>query len=464
MTVTHKIVLSNLVVFGALLSGLAMVVYHRTARSETAEIDSRLGSSAAKIITEFEDEWEEDPLPEWDQIMGIQADGLPTLYMLVRDVDGHVIFAHDSASAPTPDALASAESGKSVHETVSVNGRRLRQAAYPIAPDEEVAFTLTVSTPLAESDARLSRLALMLMVSVAVVLLLASAATHLVTRWAFTPMSRMVRAAEEISALRLDRRIEQSTSRDEVARLASALNNMMDRIEAAFKSQRQFVADASHELRTPLTVIMGELEYIQKRLDHEGNKENVRTALEELGRLSRLVEQLLVLARIDAGKLTLDLTTVRLDEVLLDCVRFVQEEARRKELDMRVDVEAAVELQADPVKLKSIILNLLENAVRYTQNGGSVSAVLRHASGGKAELTVADTGPGIRAEDRPRVFDRFYRAAGARTGGDGSGLGLAIARELVDLHRGHISLDDAGPRGASFTVELPVLQPGSTSS
>jgi signal transduction histidine kinase len=230
---------------------------------------------------------------------------------------------------------------------------------------------------------------------------------------------------------------------------------MMDRIEAAFKSQRQFVTDASHELRTPLTVIIGELEFVQQQLQDEKQLAGIDTALAELDRLTRLVDQLLTLARIDARKLELERGTVRLDELVTDCVRLLYHEAARRGIQIDLHVEQAVEVFADPVRLKSVIINLLENALRYSPRGGSVSVSLQTPANGYVQLQVSDTGPGIAPDDRPKVFDRFFRTSEARASTEGSGLGLAIARELVDLHGGRITLQES-TGGASFTVELPL--------
>ena len=455
VSIKGKIVLANLAVFGILLSGLAYFVYNRTSNSEIEAIDLRLESCAAKIITEFEDEWEEEEVPEWDDILHISAEGLQSVYMSLRTIEGRVIFANDSIEPLRPETLARVITGESTQETSERHGQQLRVAVFPIATDDEVDFTLTLMTPIAEINVRLRQLALMLLGSVAVALILASIAVYVVTRVSLGPMAQMVATAEQISADKLDQRIGLPTQNDEVTRLGIALNDMMDRIEAAFKSQRQFVTDASHELRTPLTVIIGELEFIQAQLEQEVLKENVRTALGELDRLARLVDQLLTLARIDARKLILDKKTMRLDEILVDCIKLLHKEAESREIQMKVHVEKAIELNADPISIKSVILNLLENAIRYSGSGGTVSATLQEVSTGIAELTVSDTGPGIATEDRPQVFDRFYRAASSRAASNGSGLGLAITKELVELHSGRIQIEDGPEGGTLFRVELP---------
>jgi len=459
MSIKSKIVSANLVVFGILVSALAIFVYGNTARSEIAAIDLRLESCAAKIITEFEDEWEEEKVPEWDDILNISVEGLRDIRMSFRTVGGRVLFTNDSIAPPQAEVLQSVMASQPVIKTVVRGEEEFRLAVFPVIVDNRVEFTLALMTPIEEIYARLSRLALILFASVVVSLLLASLAIYLVTRVSLEPMTQMVKTAEQISADKLDQRINLPERCDEVTRLGAALNDMMDRIETAFESQRRFVTDASHELRTPLTVIIGELEFIQASLEQNSLKENIRTVLGELDRLTRLVIQLLTLARIDAGKMILDKKPVRLDEVLIDCIQFMDKEARNRSIEMNINIEKALELYADPIRLKSVILNLLENAVRYNRHGGKVWVNLREISIGRAEITISDEGPGISDVDREKIFDRFYRSAMARAEGNGSGLGLAIVKEIVELHAGQVKVSANQGKGTSFTIELPINQP-----
>jgi two-component system OmpR family sensor kinase len=328
--------------------------------------------------------------------------------------------------------------------------------SFPVPIDENFRFTLTLAASVDEVRARLDRLAMILFGSVLTVLLVAAAAIYFVTRRYFRPMSQMVTTAEQISANKLDKRLLLPAHADEVTRLGKALNDMMDRLESAFKSQRQFVTDASHELRTPITVIIGDLEYLRSQIDREDLRASIDDALSELDRLTRLVEQLLTLARIDAGKLVLERKRIRLDEILVDCVKLLRKEALKANVRVDVHVETVMEMHGDEVRLKSVILNLLENAIKYSESGGAVAARLRESPAGFAELTVSDSGPGVTDADLPKIFDRFYRGANSRAAGGGSGLGLAIAKEIVELHGGGIHAM-ANPEGGSlFKVQLPV--------
>jgi len=456
MTIKSKIVTANLIIFGILISGLAYFVYSRTAQAELDAVDLRLEACAAKIITEFEDEWEEEKEPEWDDILLISAEGLTDVSMAMRTLDGRLVFGVDSLQLPSNEQLRVIRNNKTVVEIVNIGGLSLRRVVYPVGDDGEVEFTLTLITSIGDSVARLNRLALVLFGSVLMSLIVASAAVLLVTRAAFRPLSAMVETAEQISADQLGKRLRLSSQADEVARLGKTLNEMMDRIEVAFKSQRQFVTDASHELRTPLTVIIAELEFIQGGLTNDTLKVNMSTALGELDRLNLLVDQLLTLARLDAGRLVLDRSLIRFDETVIDCVQLLKHEAQRRKIGMQVNIDGAVEIDADPIKIKSIVLNLLDNAISYNRSGGTVSVHLREIEPQLVQLTISDTGPGIPAKERSRVFDRFYRGAKSRAESDGSGLGLAIAKELIELHGGHIEIDENQDGGALLRVVVPV--------
>jgi len=456
MTIKSKIVTANLIIFGILISGLAYFVYSRTAQAELDAVDLRLEACAAKIITEFEDEWEEEKEPEWDDILLISAEGLTDVSMAMRTLDGRLVFGVDSLQLPSNEQLRVIRNNKTVVEIVNIGGLSLRRVVYPVGDDGEVEFTLTLITSIGDSVARLNRLALVLFGSVLMSLIVASAAVLLVTRAAFRPLSAMVETAEQISADQLGKRLRLSSQADEVARLGKTLNEMMDRIEVAFKSQRQFVTDASHELRTPLTVIIAELEFIQGGLTNDTLKANMSTALGELDRLNLLVDQLLTLARLDAGRLVLDRSLIRFDETVIDCVQLLKHEAQRRKIGMQVNIDGAVEIDADPIKIKSIVLNLLDNAISYNRSGGTVSVHLREIEPQLVQLTISDTGPGIPAKERSRVFDRFYRGAKSRAESDGSGLGLAIAKELIELHGGHIEIDENQDGGALLRVVVPV--------
>lgn len=244
---------------------------------------------------------------------------------------------------------------------------------------------------------------------------------------------------------------------DEVGRLARTFNDMIGRLDEAFRRQRQFTADASHELRTPLTAIKGQTEVaLQRDRDTEDYKQVLRGVNGEVDRMIRLVGSLLALARADAGQIAIAREAVDLGQVVTDAAEQVAPVARAKHIQFEARSGPTTRLIADEDLLLQLVLNLLDNAVRYTPEHGFVG-VTWALEDGHAVIRVSDTGPGIATEDLPRIFDRFYRADKARSqSGGGTGLGLSISRCIAEAHGGSIGVESSPGRGATFTVRLPI--------
>jgi two-component system OmpR family sensor kinase len=456
MSIRLKIILANVIVFGLVLIGLALIVYDRTRESETAKLDSQLEVYATGFITEFEDEWENREFPDISELKSVTTAGLSGIRVELSDSSGNAIHLKKSLPSIDSGVLRRALAGTPVFETIPINDTNFRQLVRPVEADEKVGFVLRLAAPMIDLEDRMHDLVIILILAVPAALFLAAMSVYLITRLAFKPMTQMVDAAEQISASSLHHRLETPESRDEVQRLAEALNEMMNRIEDAFKSQRQFIADASHELRTPLTVIYSELEFLKRNMKDDDLREGIGIALEETDRLSRLVGQLLLLARIDAHKLVLDIQRVRLDELLIDCIRLLKIQAEKNNIGLNLHIDEAIETGGDAEKLKRALINVLENAIKYSPRGKQIFVSLGNEDGRTAVVTIKDQGAGIEARDLANVFKRFYRGDRARVGHDGSGLGLAITRELVEAHGGEISMESKSGTGTTVWIRLPI--------
>ncbi len=274
----------------------------------------------------------------------------------------------------------------------------------------------------------------------------------------FRPLEEIARLAGQISrADDLSRRLPDTGRDDEIGQLTLALNQTLARLEELFTAQQRFLADVSHELRTPLTTIRGNVDLMRRM----GGADDVSLddIEAELERMTRLVNDLLLLARADVGSLPVTTETVEMDTLLLDVYRQVK--ALRPKVEVTLEEVDQVQVTGDSDRLKQLILNLVDNAVKYTPAGGQVFLSL-HKDAGYAELTVRDTGIGIPEEDLPFIFDRFYRVDKARARAHGgSGLGLSIARWIVDVHKGTLSVDSKVGEGTTFTVRLPLRSPSS---
>jgi heavy metal sensor kinase len=318
-------------------------------------------------------------------------------------------------------------------------------------PDSE--FVILVAGSLASIDRQQSLLTRVLLVATPLVGLAAALLSWLAASSVLGPVTTMAADAEAITARSPDRRLRASTSRDEVGQLARAFNRLLDRLSDALRLQRQFMADASHELRTPVSVIQTAAEVTLDRPSRTQAeyRDAMSVVCEQSARLGRMVEDMLVLARADAGGYPLMRRLLYVDEVVEECVRAVSMVAATRAIRIVTQLQTDVALYADDNLLRRLVMNLLDNAVQYTPVGGQVTVILRDDATA-VTLSVADTGPGIPAGDRERVFERFVRLDPARTNTTGAGLGLSIARWIAEQHDGTLSLEDNDSGGCLFMV------------
>lgn len=272
------------------------------------------------------------------------------------------------------------------------------------------------------------------------------------------PVDRMTQTAQAIGESDLSRRIEVHSD-DELGRLASTLNQMMERLESAMDRQRQFTADASHELRTPLSVIEAESTLaLRKERTGDDYQKSLESISQETAYMSVMIDKLLFLARSDAGKEQLNLEEVNLREVLDQLASDIGVLCQEKGLQFHLGSLEKLVVRGDRTRLKQLFRNLLENAIRYTPSGGSisVSAVRQERT---ALIAVRDTGIGIPAEHLPHIFERFYRVDKARSRADGgAGLGLSICQHITEVHGGRIEVESRVSEGSTFSVFLPLVE------
>jgi heavy metal sensor kinase len=285
--------------------------------------------------------------------------------------------------------------------------------------------------------------------------LVAVAGGYFLVRRAMKPVDEVIKTAEQISSHNLGARVPVTPTGDELQRLSTALNNMFRRLDDAFQHNQRFMADASHELRTPLTVVQCELEAVSElTADHAQAREIVANTLEEVQRLTRIVEELFALCRLDAGEAQRESVHFDLGALVASTTDQMAVLADDKKIRIVRNVDK-VNVHGDRARLKQVAVNLLNNAINYTPAGGQVSVSV-YAEQKKAVLEVADNGIGIPAEALPHVFERFFRVDKARSREDGgAGLGLSIVKSICLAHGGMVDVESTEGQGSRFTVRLP---------
>ena len=336
-----------------------------------------------------------------------------------------------------------------------------------IIPSHNAKYIVVAGSSLEPTDEELESLREILAYVVPIALMLAGIGGWFLARQSLSPLAAMVDRARKMSAENLSGRLPVANPRDELGRLAETFNDLLSRLEASITAQRQlmgaqrqFMADASHELRTPVatTRTAANVALQQSHREELEYRDTLAIIEQQAARLSRIVDDMFTLARADAGTYPLRLMPMYLDEVVEDVVKAARVLASARDVSIDAATSPSAVFTGDEELIRRLIVNLLDNAIRYTPAGSTVRVDLDQAPGGYA-LSISDHGPGIPVDVQPHIFERFYRADAARTrreGADGgAGLGLALARWIAEAHGGHLTLARSSEAGTTFTALLP---------
>jgi heavy metal sensor kinase len=393
----------------------------------------------------------------------IQARYAPELnerIIRITDQAGRTIYASKNAgvlSKPPQLAFGERTETRPVHrEEISQAKERLQVVAIGYRPSNGGTYIVEVGASENEIFSALDGLLATLSLGFPVFIGLTSVGAYILLGRALRPVDEIVGSAERITLQNLSQRLPIPNTGDEVERLSLALNRMIQRLDEAFQLTTRFTADASHELRTPLTIMRGELEALLKeeRLSEEQTSQ-IESILEEAERLTQIVEGLLAMSRLEAGETKMSKRSVNFADLVSTTVEHMALLAEDKSVALACEVAHDVKVEGYEVRLKQVVVNLLDNAIKYTPEGGNITVrVLGDES--LAVLEVSDNGIGISPEALPHVFQRFYRseqitARKAR----GTGLGLAMVETIVQAHAGNVSVQSRENEGALFRVELP---------
>ena len=345
-----------------------------------------------------------------------------------------------------------------VTDTPLASGQRLITVTVPQQINGQT-WWVEMGAPRDQIDSALQELLTSLLIGLPTVVLLAAASGYILVHRSLKPVEDIRATAAQITFGNLSKRLPVSASDDTLAQLSGTLNHMLARLENAYQQATRFSADASHELRTPLAIMRSELEsLVQEPGIAEALRERLGSLLEETEHLSRITEQLMTIARLDAGEARAESVTVDLSELVRNTAEQMQLLAIEKQLSITIKADIRVNVRGDKTRLRQVIVNLLGNAIKYTPNGGSIELKVE-SKAHTACLTVRDSGIGIHAESLPYVFERFYRADKVRSREEkGTGLGLAIVRAIAHAHGGSVSIESTEGAGTTVTVELPQVE------
>ncbi|MFL5542583.1 MAG: ATP-binding protein [Longimicrobiaceae bacterium] len=477
-SVRARLALWHAATLGVLLIGFALAAYAYTTRSTLRRTDEYLRESAGAFADALRDEREEVAGNVEAARETVKEIRFGTLQVTVLDAAMRPLAASPAPAAPPgeeagppadPAALAAALR-RLPHGTPSFftladdeGGYRVFATPLPLAGEPLV---LAMAQPLHERQEALEEARAVLLVSLPLVLLLAWAGGYLLARRALAPVVAMSERAARLGAGNLDEALPVTSPRDELGRLALVFNGLLGRLSQAIEQQRQFMADASHELRTPVSILRGEADIalsVEERAPAE-YREALGVIGHEARRLGRIVDDLFLLARADAGQQPLRPGELYLDELAGECVRAVRSLAARRGVALSCHAEGELPYRGDEPLLHRLLLNLLDNALKYSRPGGQVRLDLGRRDGGYL-MRLSDAGPPIEGEAAERIFERFYRVDRARSrtadgATGGAGLGLPIARWVAEAHGGSLRLARSTAEGNEFEVFLPGAPPG----
>ena len=426
-------------------------------------VDNSLTVSATVVATSATMWLGNSPLPGLNQLFEqFMNQGNLNKFYRIYDGSGNVGSRSKNISASqfplSQGAYADALEGKNSYETFTVGGQQpIRVITMPILLEGKLINLVQVGTSLEAVQETLRNLKIFLFTAVPSVLILAALFARFMARRALKPISRIIDTAREIGqGQELSKRIPVLKIKDELGQLALTFNEMMNRLENSFAQMRQFSSDASHELRTPLTVLKGQNELIlSKQRKPEEYQEVISSNLEEINYMSKVLEDLFVLSKSDENQVNLDYKPVDLRALVEEVCKHAEILAEEKNIKIIIAFLEPIEIKGDEVRLRQMVWNVLQNGIKYTQQGGELKISLQN-EGDFALLTIQDTGIGIPEEDLPLIFNRFYRVDKARTRDEGgSGLGLSICRQIAEAHKGKIEVESKLGVGTRFKICLP---------
>jgi heavy metal sensor kinase len=433
-------------------------MYQVLARNLYARLDQSLTDTAGVVVGEFQSEIEENKgATDVSAVQALNELQLRGVYLAIFDEEGNVL-----ASNPDWDNLPAAArnyrgiaSEPQLFTVKGLDDAGVRVAVVPLSSGAKV-YSIAAGASLRNIINQLRYIRRTLYLGFPASLLIAGIGGFLLAKKSLAPVVAMANQADRISANNLHERLHVGQQNDELHQLARVFNDLLARLDGSFESMRGFVADASHELRTPLAIIRGEADVaLSEDREPSEYRDSLVIIQDEAKRVSRIVDDMMALARADAGQRQLRVEEFYLNDLVEECCKAATVLTVSKGVSLTTIPMPDISFRGDQDLLRRMLLNLLDNAIKYTPTGGSVSVAVE-CEQACVRVIVADTGIGIATTHAEHVFDRFYRVDKARSRADGgTGLGLAIAKWVAEAHNGSIELSSRPGQGSTFTVSLP---------
>ncbi|HUD48246.1 MAG TPA: ATP-binding protein [Candidatus Baltobacteraceae bacterium] len=429
---------------------------HYLVRSLAALLTRRTDQIAVSLLADVERTGERYVV---DEIKARYAPENSDRYIRLTRGDGSVLYASGRAASFDPSGLPVATGEEPERIVLLPDGNRLLVTTRDYRSSLGRNYVIESGGPMQPIERVLARMLAMLLAGVPLVVLAAAGGGYLLVGRALAPVLRIAQSAERITLHNLNEQLPLTRTGDELEQLSLAMNRMIVRLREAFDSNRRFLGDASHELRTPLTALRAELESIVEEARLPEMRDRVGSALEEVNRLAKIVETLFAISRLEAGEAQQERAQFDLSRLAGGAADQMELLAEDKGISVQCDLQPNVTVEGDQSRIKQVVVNLLDNAIKYTPGGGSVTLRVQGREG-EATLEVSDTGIGIPPGALPHVFERFFRVDAARSREvDGAGLGLAIVKSICSAHGGRVEVESIENRGSTFKVKLPLAKP-----
>ena len=456
-TLRARLTVLHLVTLSATLALFAVLAYSALGWTLYRHHDEELGHQAEELAQRLG----HGDLADTTIQQSLAGSSVGSRFVIVRDDRGNLLYRDQILQSTEPtlgqhSALVHAAStGVKTPQFFTVTLERSGAVRFICVPVEGRRAYVQIGDPLGDVDATLHAIAFATLPFVPLVLLLSTVGGWLIARRALRPMQTITATLEEIRASDLSRRVDVASSDAEVSELADNLNDLLDRLQRAFETLRQFAGDVSHQIQTPLTVIKGTVEAGLRRSRPSPDSDVLRQVAAAVNEISATVTDLQAFAVADSPEQIAGI--VNLSDVVGEVTDIVAALGELKGVAVTAGIAPNIEVRGDAQRLKQVVLNLGDNAIKYTETGGRVSIRL-DSRGADAVLQVVDSGIGIASEHLPHIFERRFRSDAANQRTAGAGLGLAILKRIVDVHRGVVDVQSRVGRGSTFTVRLPVVR------